>query len=90
MSTAFPSYLKRDIGVTTAPGDRFLGMNTYYDHQAGILKLSMESYIQTTVSRFTDFDLSQGFPYCEIVGCLLWISLNVMEPELLCVKDLAR
>jgi hypothetical protein len=46
-------------------------MDTYYDRQAGILKLSMESYIQTTVSRFTDFDLSQGFPYREIVGCLL-------------------
>jgi hypothetical protein len=78
------------FGVTTAPGDRFLGMDTHYDRPAGFLKLSMESYIQTTVSRFNNFDLSQGFPFREIVGCLLWISLNVMGPELLRVKDLAR
>jgi hypothetical protein len=78
------------FGVTTAPGHRFLGMDTFYDRRTGILKMSMESYIHTTVSRFTDFDLSQGFPYREIVGCLLWISLNVMGPELLRVKDLAR
>jgi hypothetical protein len=76
--------------VTTAPGDCFLGMDTHYDRPAGLLKLSMASYIQTTVSRFNDFDLSQGFPFREIVGCLLWISLNVMGPELLRVKDLAR
>jgi hypothetical protein len=78
------------FGITTAPGDRFLGMDTYYDRPAGILKLSMESYIQTTVDRFRDFNLSQGFPFRELVGCMLWITLNVMGPELLRVKDLAR
>jgi hypothetical protein len=78
------------FGVTTAPGDRFLGMDTWYDRPAGFLKLSMESYIQTTVERFQDFNLSHGFPYRELVGCLLWITLNVMGPELLRVKDLAR
>jgi hypothetical protein len=78
------------FGVTTAPGDRFLGMDSYYDRKAGFLKLSMGSYIKTTVARFKDFDLSQGFPFRELVGCLLWITLNVMGPELLRVKDLAR
>jgi hypothetical protein len=56
----------------------------------GILKLSMKSYIESTMERFTNFDLSQGFPYRELVGCLLWVTLNVMGPELLRVKDLAR
>jgi hypothetical protein len=78
------------FGVTTAPGDRFLGMDSFYDRKAGFLKLSMGSYIKTTVARFHDFDLSQGFPFRELVGCLLWITLNVMGPELLRVKDLAR
>jgi hypothetical protein len=78
------------FGVTTAPGDRFLGMDTCYQRDRGILKLSMESYIETTMERFRDFDTSKGFPYREVVGCLLWVTLCVMGPELLRVKDLAR
>jgi hypothetical protein len=50
----------------------------------------MKSYIETTMERFHSFDLSQGYPYRELVGCLLWVTLNVMGPELLRVKDLAR
>jgi hypothetical protein len=76
--------------VTTAPGNRFLGMDTSYAVQAGVLKLSMSSYIVMTQERFQSFDLSQGFPFRELVGCLLWITLCVMGPELLRVKDLAR
>jgi hypothetical protein len=76
--------------VTTAPGTRFLGMETTYDFEAGTLKLSMQSYIDTTVARFAAFDLSHGLPYRELVGCLLWITLSVFGPELLRVKDLAR
>jgi hypothetical protein len=76
--------------VTTAPGDRFLGMDTRYALQDGILKLSMTSYIVMTFERFQAFDLSQGYPFRELVGCLLWITLCVMGPELLRVKDLAR
>ena len=78
------------FSVTTAPGDRFLGMDTSYDPQLGVLKLSMKSYIEMTMERFDNFDLSQGYPYRELVGCLLWVTLNVMGPELLRVKDLAR
>jgi hypothetical protein len=78
------------FGVTTASGDRFLGMDTSYQRESGILKLSMESYISNTMDRFKDFDVSQGYPYREIVGCLLWVTLCVMGPELLWVKDLAR
>jgi hypothetical protein len=78
------------FGITTAPGDRFLGMNTFYDRPAGILKISMSSYIANTVDRFENFDLRRGFPYRELVGCLLWVTLCVMGPELLRAKDLAR
>jgi hypothetical protein len=78
------------FGITTAPGNRFLGMDTCYQHKRGIMKLSMESYISTTMDRFQNFDTSQGYPYREVVGCLLWITLCVMGPELLRVKDLAR
>jgi hypothetical protein len=76
--------------VTTAPGNRFLGMDVQYDLSRGILKLSMESYIESTMARFDDFDLSRGYPFRELMGCLLWVTLNVMGPELLRVKDLAR
>ena len=78
------------FGITTASGSRFLGMDTVYDLPRGYLKISMESYIVTTVERFANFDLTRGVPYREIVGCLLWITLCVMGPELLRVKDLAR
>ncbi len=78
------------FGITTASGDRFLGMDMHYQLDKGILKMSMESYIITTMDRFQKFDTSRGYPYREIVGCLLWISLCVMGPELLRVKDLAR
>jgi hypothetical protein len=76
--------------ITTAPGNRFLGMDTVYNHETGVMKLSMSTYIETTVARFDAFDLSQGYPYRELVGCLLWVTLSIMGPELLRVKDLAR
>jgi hypothetical protein len=76
--------------ITTAPGDRFLGMDTVYQHDARYLKLSMTTYIDATVARFEEFDLSCGVPFRELVGCLLWITLCVLGPELLRVKDLAR
>jgi hypothetical protein len=50
----------------------------------------MKNYIETTMKRFKNFDLSQGYPYRELVGCVLWVTLNVMGPELLRVKDLAK
>jgi hypothetical protein len=65
-------------------------MDVVHDPVSGFLKLSMQNYIETTMERFKGFDLSQGYPYRELVGCLLWITLNVMGPELLRVKDLAR
>jgi hypothetical protein len=89
LSALHESFLGR-FEVTTAPGNRFLGMDTVHDLDAGYLKLSMSSYIEMTVDRFKNFDLRQGFPFREIVGCLLWITLGVMGPELLRVKDLAR
>ncbi len=76
--------------ITTAPGNRFLGMDTVYQRDQGYLKLSMTTYIETTMARFEQFDLSGGVPFRELVGCLLWITLCVLGPELLRVKDLAR
>ncbi len=78
------------FSVTTAVGDRFLGMDVRYDPDVGVLKMSMKNYIETTMERFINFDLSQGYPYRELVGCLLWVTLSVMGPKLLRVKDLAR
>jgi hypothetical protein len=76
--------------ITTSDGTRFLGMDTMYDLEKGYLKLHMETYISQTNDRFKDFDLTRGVPFRELVGCLLWICLCVMGPELLRVKDLAR
>jgi hypothetical protein len=52
--------------------------------------MGMNTYIQSTMDRFTAFDTTRGCPYREIVGCLLWIVLCVVGPELVRVKDLAR
>ena len=79
----------RKFEITTAPGNRFLGMNMCYRQQQGIVKMSMDSYITNTMDRFKNFDTESGYPYRELVGCLLWISLCVMRPELLHVKDFA-
>jgi hypothetical protein len=89
LTSLYRSFYEK-FGITTAPGDRFLGMDTFYDRSLGIMKISMESYIANTVERFANFDLSRGLPFREVVGCLLWITLCVMGPELLRVKDLAR
>jgi hypothetical protein len=78
------------FNITTGDGTRFLGMDTTYDLAAGVLTMGMTTYIETTMDRFLNFDLSLGIPYREIVGCLLWIVLCVVGPELVRVKDLAR
>jgi hypothetical protein len=76
--------------ITTGDGTRFHGMDTSYDLAAGVLTMGMSTYIQATIDRFLHFDLWLGVPYREIVGCLLWIVLCVVGPELVRVKDLAR
>jgi hypothetical protein len=76
--------------ITTSDSGRFLGIDTEYDLEKGHLRMHMQTYINTTVDRFQNFDLSQGVPFREIVGSLLWIVLCIHGPELLRVKDLAR
>jgi hypothetical protein len=76
--------------ITTSDTGRFLGMDSEYDLNTGVLRMHMETYITSTVERFAKFDLTIGIPYREIVGCLLWIVLCIMGPELLRIKDLAR
>ena len=75
--------------ITTGDGCRFLGMDTTYNLDTGVLTMSMNTYIQSTLERFTQFDPALGCPYREIVGCLLWVVLCVVGPELLRVKALA-
>ena len=79
-----------EFQITTSDTGRFLGMDTEYNVNTGILKMHMSTYIETTVQRFENFDLSRGPPFRELVGSLLWIVLNIIGPELLRVKDLAR
>jgi hypothetical protein len=76
--------------VTTCSGLRFLGMDVYYDRDAGYLKLSMETYIRETITRFADVDTSLGYPFRELTGCLMWISCCVFGTVLMRVKSLAR
>jgi hypothetical protein len=64
LSSLHASLLAR-FDVTTAPGNRFLGMDTLYDLERGYLKLSMTSYIVMTSEYFESFDLSQGYPFRE-------------------------
>jgi hypothetical protein len=79
-----------EFQITTSDTGRFLGMDMDYDLTAGVLKMHMNTYIESTVQRFKEFDLSKGIPYRELVGSLLWIVLCVMGPELLRIKDLAK
>jgi hypothetical protein len=82
--------LFEEFQITTSDTGRFLGMDVAYDLTTGVLKMHMATYIDSTVQRFKDFDLSNGIPYRELVGSLLWIVLCVIGPELLRVKDLAK
>jgi hypothetical protein len=79
-----------EFQITTSDSGRFLGMDTEYDLAKGVFKMHMTTYIDSTVQRFENFDLSKGIPYRELVGSLLWIVLCVLGTELLRVKDLAR
>jgi hypothetical protein len=79
-----------EFQITTSDTGRFLGMDVDYNLTSGILKMHMATYIDATVQRFNDFDLSTGIPYRELVGSLLWIVLCVLGTELLRVKDLAK
>jgi hypothetical protein len=79
-----------EFQITTSDTNRFLGMDTEYDIVTGTLKMHMATYIDATVQRFQNFDTTMGVPFREIVGSLLWIVLNIIGPELLRVKDLAR
>ncbi len=87
---AIHAALSLRFNMTTGDGKRFLGMDTSYDFTAGVLTFGMATYIQSTWDRFDVFGLSLGCPYRELVGCLLWVVLCVMGPELVRVKDLAR
>jgi hypothetical protein len=59
--------------ITTGDSSRFLSMDVTHDRDNGILRMGMQTYIQSTMDRFADFDTPIGIPYREIVGCLLWI-----------------
>ena len=71
------SKLYEKFQITTSDGTRFLGMDTIYDQKNGRLKIHMETYIQSIHERFHSFDISQGVPFREIVGCLLWVIMSL-------------
>jgi hypothetical protein len=79
-----------EFQITTSDTGRFLGMDTAYDMDKGILKMHMATYIESTCLRFNGFDTTVRVPFREVVGSLLWIVLNIIGPELLRVKDLAK
>jgi hypothetical protein len=79
-----------EFQITTSDTGRFLGMDTSYNLEKGVLIMNMTTYIESTVTRFKNFDTTGGVPFRELVGCLLWIVLNIIGPELLRVKDLAK
>lgn len=82
--------LFEEFQITTSDTGRFLGMDMDYNLSTGVLKMHMSTYIEATRLRFSEFDLTKGIPYRELVGSLLWIVLCVLGPELLRVKDLAK
>ena len=88
--TTIHAALHERFKITTSDATRFLGMDTRYDVTTGVMSMGMATYIQATMDRFLNFDLSLGCPYREIVGCLLWIVLCVNGPDLVRVKDLAK
>jgi hypothetical protein len=88
--TLIHDQLFSEFQITTSDSGRFLGMDTDYNMDSGIFKMHMATYIDSTAERFSNFDLTKGIPYRELVGSLLWIVLCVMGTELLRVKDLAR
>jgi hypothetical protein len=45
--------------ITTGDGFRFLGMDVTYDREMGILKMGMHTYIQSTLDRFSAFDITR-------------------------------
>jgi hypothetical protein len=81
MRVAAPALVLADIHsklfakfqITTSDTGRFLGMDSEYDLNKGVLRMHMETYIISTMERFEKFDLSMGIPFREIVGSLLWI-----------------
>jgi hypothetical protein len=82
--------LYAEFQITTSDSGRFLGMDAEYNMDKGVLKIHMQTYIEATKMRFQGFNVTNGVPFRELVGCLLWIVLNVIGPELLRVKDLAK
>ncbi len=54
-----------EFQITTSDSGRFLGMDTPYNMDKGIMKLHMSTYIESTVSRFKDFDVTNGVPFRE-------------------------
>ena len=80
--------LFNEFRITVADGSRFLGMDVAYDRDAGYLKLHMETYLRETVTRFESCDTSSGYPFREIVGCILW-ACNVHGGDLMRAKALA-
>ena len=67
---AIPDVLKEihdklydEFQITTSDTGRFLGMDTAYNLDTGILKMHMGTYIEATMERFQKFDTTMGVPF---------------------------
>jgi hypothetical protein len=78
-----------EFKVTVADGSRFLGMDVVYDRPNGVLTLHMETYVRETVTRFEHCETTAGFPFREIVGCILWAVGCCHGADLMRAKALA-
>ena len=63
--------LYAEFKVTVADGSRHLGIDVDYNKAEGVLTIHMETYVRETVTRFESCATTAGFPFREIVGCLL-------------------
>ncbi len=75
-------------GITSCDGTDLMSFS--YDRLDGRLMFSMSTYIQQTIERFAMPDLTKGFPYRNLIGCLMWLACSVFGTVLVQVKELAR
>ncbi len=71
---AIHAALSTRFNITTGDGTRFLGMDTRYNLESGVLTFGMGTYIQATMDRFLHFDVALGLPYREL--CRTWPPLS--------------
>jgi len=73
--------------ATTESGKMFVGYDVDYNLAEGYVKLSFHSYIARMLERFASVDLSKGAPMRCVIGCCIWVTLNLHASEIVRVKS---